>query len=218
MKKILVGGSIIAAIAIITLVIAWGTGFGATPYYETETAFGMWQEELYVVYEDGTEHSLKILDENMDKPFAVTYGGQVITEIGIKISATVSGTVFDGAEIKSTGFGVTRQIRIGIGTIKKTYTAMRTDRTIQWPIGSASTNLISTAFNVENTINQHPGTYPTGTYKVWFIPIGTIEYRGYPDGGDWKTATLPSTRTASISVTQTPTGSILVTLGSGVTT
>jgi len=217
MKKILVG-SIIAAIAIITLVIVWGTGFGTTPYYETETAFGMWQEELYVIYEDGTEHSLKILDENMDKPFTVTYGGQVITEIGIKISATVSGTGFDGAEIKSTGFGVTRQIKTASGTLKKTYNAMRTDRTIQWPIGSASTSLINTAFNVDNTINQHPGTYPSGTYRVGFIPFGTIEYRGYPDGGDWETAALPSTRTTSISVTQTITGSIVVTLGSEITT
>lgn len=217
MKKIVIG-SIIAVIAIITLVLVWGTGFGATPYYETETEFGMWQEELYVIYEDGTEHSLKILDENMDKPFAVTYGGQVITEMGIKISATVSGTGFDGAEIKSTGFGVTRQIKTASGTLKKTYNAMRTDRTIQWPIGSASTSLINTAFDVDDTINQHPGTYPTGTYKVWFIPFGTIEYRGYPDGGDWKNAALPSTRTASISVTQTITGSILVTLGSEITT
>ena len=217
MKKILVG-SIIAVIAIITLVIVWGTGFGTTPYYETETEFGMWHEELYVVFEDGSEESLKIIDENMDKPFTVSYGGKVITKMGIKISATVSGTGFDGAEIKSIGFGVTREIKTASGTLKKTYTATRTDRTIQWPIGSASTSIINTAFDLDDTINQHPGTYPSGTYSVRFIPFGTIEYRGYPDGGDWKTASLPSTRTASISVAQTITGSIVVTLGSGVTT
>jgi len=216
-KVVIVVGVVVVAITLVAVAL-WSTGFGATPYYETETEFGMWQEELYVVFEDGSEESFKIIEENLNRPFTVSYGGRIITAMGIKISATVSGTVFDGADIKSTGFGVTREIKTDSGTLKKTYTARRTDRTIQWPVGSASTSLINTAFNLDDTINQHPTTYPSGTYSVRFIPFGTIEYRGYPDGGDWKTATLPSTRTASISVAQTTTGSILVTLGSGVTT
>ena len=43
-------------------------------------------------------------------------------------------------------------------------------------------------------------------------------FQGYPDGGDWVTATLPSPRVASILVYHAPTGSIVVTLGSEITT
>lgn len=216
MKKILVG-SIIAVIAIITLVIVWGTGFGTTPYWEEEAAFGAWQEELYVIYEDGTEHSLKILDENMDKPFAVTYGGQVITEMGIKITAAISGTGYDGAELKFESFGVKREIVHYRGTVKKTYNAMRTDGTIQVALGKTQ-SIVTTSFNLDTEINQNPAKYPTDRYIIKFHSLGAVKYRGYPDGGSWVSATLPSTKTATIQVTRSTTGSIVVTLGSEITT
>lgn len=216
MKKIIIIGAAMVAVMLVAVVV-WGTGFGATPYYETETEFGMWQDELYVVFEDGSESSLKIIEENMDKPFTVSYGGKAITYMGIKITAAISGSGFTGAELKFIDFGVKREIdTTGYVVTKKTYNAMRTDGTIQVVMGKTQ-SILTTGFNLDTEINQNPTKYPAGNYRVWFKPLGTVKYRGYPDGGSWVSATLPPNRTATIQVTHTPSGSIIVTLGSGIT-
>ena len=214
MKKIVVG-LIIAVIAIITLVIVWGTGFGATPYYETETAFGMWQEELYVVFADGANKSLKLIDEGRTLPFTVKYQGQEITSIGMGITAAISGVGYTGAELKFESFGATKEIRNYAGVLKETYDAVRRDGTLQIALDE-SKYIFSTTCNLNTRINQNldPTKYPDGKYTVEFIPIGTVKYRGYPDGGDFVAATLPPVNGVVIDVTHAETCYILVTLGS----
>ena len=209
-KAVIVVGVVVVAITLVAVAL-WSTGFGVTPYDETETEFGMWQDELYVVFEDGTEESLKLI--NLNRPFMVSYGGRVITKMGVRITAVISGAGYDGAELKFESCGIRRDIRTTGGTVKKTYNSMRTDGTIQIAMGKTQT-VIFTEFDLDSTINKHSEIYPNGIYSVRFQPLGIVKYRGYPDGGSLKTATLPPVRTASITVAHLPTGTIVVTLSS----
>lgn len=206
----------IAIIAII-IVVAFAyvySGSGSKEYFETETDFGMWEEEFFVTFEDGTEKSLKIIDEQKDMPFTVRYGGTAITSMGMKIRATPSGTGYDGAELKFTSFGLEDRIRNSAWTTLTTYDSIRSDTTIQLVMDYPN-DIISSTFNLNNLINGHPEIYPDGTYYVSFTPTGTVKYRGYPDGGEWLTATLPQERTATIYVSDQPvSGTILITLSS----
>ena len=210
------------AVVIVAIIIFAGmayvfTGSGSTEYWETETDFGMWQDEFYVVFEDGSEESLKIIEENIDKPFTVSYGGRIITEMGVRITAVISGSGYSGAELKFEGFGVRRDIRTTGGVVKKTYDSIRSDGTIQISLGR-SQQILFTEFDLDSTINAHSEIYPNGIYSVRFTPLGTVRYRGYPDGGSFVTASLPPVRVASIMVAHIPTGSITVTLHSEIVT
>ena len=94
---------------------------------------------------------------------------------------------------------------------------MRSDGTIEIAMGKTQ-DILTTSFNLDTRINEHPDIYPADRYTVSFTPLGTVWYRGYPDDERFKSATLPPVKTATIYVTHTSTGSIIVTLGSGITT
>jgi len=173
----------------------------------------MWEEEFYVTFDDGTEKSLKLIDEQKNMPFTVNYQGSVITSMGMRIRATPTGTGYDGAQLKFTSFGLQDKIKTAGGQTVTSYNSIRPDETINLVMDYPN-SIISSTFNLDNIINGHPETYPNGIYYVSFTPTGTVQYRGYPDGGSWQTATLPTSRSASIYVTHTPPATITVTLSS----
>jgi len=215
MKPKIIGIGIVAILVVVTLVIAGGL-IGGTEYWETPAGFGIWQDELIIEYEDGTEESLKVIQESMDNPLTVYYGGKAINGVQIKLTAKATGTGYDGAEVKIAGFGYNSEIRQG-SSVKYTGGAGRTDTTFNIGMGATS-KMHQSGINLQATVDNDPSTFPDGTYIVTFTPKGTVQYRGYPDGGDWKTASLPPARSISINVERTPTGSILVTLYSDLIT
>ena len=214
-KIIGIGIAAIVVVAAISVVI-FGTSVFATPYWEEEASFGTWRQEIIIGFADGSTESLKIIEESIGRPFTVTYGGRAITSLGVKIIAVVSGTEYTGAELKFESFGVRREIKTLGGVVKKTYDSIRSDGTIQTTLGK-SQQILYTSFDLDNTINERPDIYPTGMYIVRFTPIGKVSYRGYPAGGDFKTATLPGSKAVFILVTHPPTGAIVATLSPDVT-
>ena len=225
MKGKIVG--IIAIIIVITLV-AIGFSYFSTgePYWETETEFGMWQDELIIEFADGTTESLKMIQEG-NKPFTIYYEGKVITSATMKVTAKVSGSGYTGAEIKTTGFGYTGKVMEGMpgpGTVLHSQPLGRTDGTMQINMDSTRT-VHHCGVSISYTIDKNPSKFPSGIYTLYYIPYGTVQYRGVSaeydtieDDPDWKTATLPPTRYLILSVQRAPTGSILVTLSSETTT
>ena len=177
---------------------------------------GMWQDEFYVIFEDGSEESLKLIGGTPEKTLAVRYNNKVIERMGIRITASISGSGYTGAELKFESFGVKRDIKSSYGVVKKTYNALRSDTTIQVPMGKTQ-DILTTEYNLETLTNSDRAKYPNGQYKVGFLPLGTVKYRGYPDGDDWVTASLPPLRFAFITVMHSNAGLITVTLGSGLT-
>ena len=75
---------------------------GESPYWETESNFGMWGEEIIIYYEDGTTDSLKILQDT--QPLKVTYGGKEITSVGYEITAKATGAGYTGCELDYSEF------------------------------------------------------------------------------------------------------------------
>ena len=56
----------------------------------------------------------------------------------------------------------------------------------------------------------------SGLYSVRFTPQGRVQYKGYPDGGNYQTIALPSPRAVTVTVVNIPPASIVVTLSSDV--
>jgi len=210
----------LAIIIVIVLVIAGITLYVSTarsdPYWETENEFGIWQDELMVEFADGTTESLKIINEGKERSFAVTYDGKDITRMFIKLTAKVSGEGYDGADLKMAGFGYTGKILKGSVT-KYTWAGSVSDSTIQISLGSTEV-ITESGLNLKTVMDDDPSEYPDGSYTISFIPKGTVQYRGYPDGGDWESASLPPSRSATVTVAREASGTITVTLGSEITT
>src|SRR4030042_2446993 len=111
-KDIKAGAVPIVAVLIILVIIIAGIvfyigpgGSSSTSYWETKNEFGTWQDEITIVYEDGTTTSLKMLQENIGNPLTVSYEGKAITKILMKLTAKVTGTGYDGAEITAKAMG-----------------------------------------------------------------------------------------------------------------
>jgi len=220
MKKIFI--IIIATVVVAMLaIISFGTDVFTTPYWETETEFGMWQDELIIEFADGSSQSFKIIEEGRDKPFTVFYGDEEITSMSLKLSAKATGEGYEGAEIKTTNFGydgtIMKQSPPPV-ELKHTWSSHRNDGTTTVSLDSTKT-LVNTGINLDAEINNNPSEYPQGIYSIRFDPKGTVQYRGYPDGGSWETATLPPYRVATVAVIPSGGGGqIVVTLYSEIRT
>jgi len=179
---------------------------GAEEYWETPTGFGIWEDEITIVYTDGTTQSFKMIQDG--NPLTVTHEGKAVSSILMRLRAKVTGSEYTGAEIKLDTVGYVAAIQGG-GQAKG-YPFSAQSVTFKVPIGSTQQlkyREISASW-IEGTL------IPDGSATVEFIPSGTVQYRGYPDGGDWQTATLPPKRSVPITISRTPTGSITVTLSS----
>ena len=201
---------IVAIIVIVMLgILAWGTNFGSSSYWETENEFGIWQDELIVEFSDGSTQSLKLINEGENKPLTVYYGGKAITKVNFKLSAKATGEGYDGAEIDTTGFGYDGKIYKG-STEKDSWAYKITDMIYRCSLGSTK-ELLNSNYYMSN-LDNNPSKFPDGDYTIKFIPKGTVKYRGYPSGGDWTSATLPPTRTLDITIQRGGGGQIVVTL------
>lgn len=181
---------------------------GSKSYWETETVFGMWQDEITIVYEDGSTASFKMLQESI--PLTVTHEGKAVEEIIMRLRAKVTGTGYDGAKILVTETAYAASIVDSGGTTSAIAPYSTHTGTFNVPIGSTET---ITSKRILSSWIESTST-PDGSATIEFMPVGTVQYRGYPDGGDWKTVPLPPMRTVPIIISRTPTGSILVTLSS----
>lgn len=216
-KIIGMGVAVIVVVSVVAALFFWTNVF-ADPYWETETSFGAWQETIIIEFADGTSESLKIIQEGRNKPFTVTYEGKEIKRIGLELSASVSGVGYDGATLKyDQSFGVKRSILTSSDTTLYSGTSTRPDGSTQnIPIDTTAPILTTWV-----TVSKSDGTgllddEPSGTYYADFEPQGQVQYKGYPDGGDYQTVELPKSRSVSIKVVNIPPASIVVTLSSDV--
>jgi len=210
-------GVVIAGIIIIVAVavaIFW-TDIFEDPYWETETEFGIWQDELVLTFADGSTESFKIIEEG-SKPFTIYYEEKEIVSASMYLHAKATGEGYSCAKIKGTNFGYKGYIKKGT-TTKHSWTDISTEEYIA-KIGTTQ-YLKGSSIYLHQEINLQPSKYPSGTYTVSFIPTGTVQYYGWPaDGPDWKSASLPPSRSITITVDNTPSAQIVVTLSSKVET
>lgn len=209
----------VAAVVVAAVVLVFVYGIGASPYWETDSEFGAWQDELIIEFADGTTESLKLIQTGEGKPFTVTYFGSEITGVKIRLSASVAGEGYASADLRTTGFGYDGSIRpMGDVTAIHQWSSVSTEN---YNIAVGDTLILSeTGIDLDVEINDQPWKYPTDTYVVSFGPKGTVEFRGSPDG-DWQTASLPPDRFIAINVDSepgAPPGQIMVTLSSEITT
>lgn len=207
---------IVVAVIIIAGLVFVLSGGTSTSYWETENEFGMWQDELIIEFEDGTTKSMKIIGEEEEVSFTVLYGGKAITSAKLKLTAEATGSGYDGAELKTAQMGYLAHIKKG-STILQTISGSISDRTKSIPMDSTLT-LFELGVDLKDVVDDNPSKYPDGIYTVQFDARGTAEYRGYPDGGDWISASLPPSRSISIIVERASSGSISLTLYSSVVT
>lgn len=204
MKKIIIG--IIAIIVIVTLVLCGIGTIGSNPYWETETGFGMWQDEIEIGYTDGTTQSLKLLQEGSQdyNPFTVYYQGQAINYVKYKVAAAVTGEGYDGAKIDTNDFWIAMYIDGDYKGGEQT-SGIRTV-----PMGS-SIEIMRMVCNAGSYLEP----LPDGTHTVKFCSRGSMTFWGYPSGEDPETATLPPDRQLSVTVSH-EIGQIVVTLSSDI--
>ena len=205
---VIAGIIIVAAIA----TIAFWTDIFEDPYWETETDFGIWGEEIIITYEDGSEKSLKIINDMLFT--TVDYGGKSISGVTYRLSAKATGVGYSSAGIDLSGYSIKVEFRKG--TTVKTYRYFSGSPTEQTISIDGTFHKIGGTHSISikhSSLFGNADLFPTGSYILDFIPKGTVKYRGKP-GGSWKTASLPAGKTMSVDVTQDPTAQIVVTLSS----
>jgi len=217
MKSKIIGVGIVAIVVVAAIAVVF-YGTEGSPYWETETEFGIWEETILIEFADGSTKSLKLIQEGQDRPFSVRYDNKIIKRIGLEIKASATGTGYTGATLKyENNFGVKRSVSGMSYNVLYTGISTRPDGSTQNIPLDTTAPILTTWLNIESLTNSNPHTYPTASYRVKFEPQGQVQYKGYPDGGSYVTVGLPSTRSAIVSVVQTPTANIIVTLGSDIT-
>lgn len=223
----------IAAIVVIIAIVVAGIGVyvyysdDIKEYWETETAFGMWQDEITIVYADGTTESFKLIQDGLGSPFTVYHEGAEIVEAIYTLSAEVTGENFEGAELLfEDDFKITGQIAPwqNIDNNRITNENSKPDgSTTQISLGTTE-EIFSHGLDLTTIVDENSALFPDGFYWAKFALSGTCKYRGYPDGGAYVDAVLPIARLLIISVTRGTdgnggvTGTIVVTLTSGTST
>jgi len=202
-----IAGIIIAAIAM----VVFGTET-TSPYWETKTSFGMWQDTVLIEFADGTTESLKIIQEGQDSPqLSVEYNNRDIERIGLEISASVTGVGYTGATLKyDENFGARRTIVNPSGGEVYSGLSLIPDGTTQnIPLGTTAPILTTWI-----TVSNEKGTglldnELSGMYTAIFTPQGRAQYKGYPDGDSYQTVALMPQRSVFLVVTNTPANTIV---------
>jgi len=211
MSVIIAGIIIVAAIA----VIAFGTTAFDSPYWETETQFGSWHDEIIITFDDGTTESFKIITDGLSKPFTVYYGTKKVTNVDAVLYAEVKETGgdsgYDGAEVTVTDFAYNIYLKKS-GVTKWSDEPNGVDRSYTIAMGDTKSFV---GFNVYASTFDNKNTYPAGTYTLHFNPVGTAAYKPYP-GGTWTDVQLPPDRSITITISYPATGQIVVTLSTDI--
>ena len=208
-----------AVILIVLIVIAAGIGYywytgSQTPYWETKNEFGSWQDEIYIEFEDGSETTLKIVQNQMLPFTTVYYGSSPIQNVGYKVTASVSGSGYTSALIDLDNFGYNSYIRKTSSSTRLYEGSASSSQNYDVSVG-ASQQIFKQGFNIKATVDN-PSVFPTGTYRVHFEPKGTCKYKGSPaqSGDSWQSVSLPPARTLDVVIDNGFQGSILVTISS----
>jgi len=202
----------IAILIILILVIAGAfivmnpeIASGSTEYWETENEFGMWQETIIIKFKDGSTESLKIIEENWGT-MAVYINDKEVSNVEYDVDAKVTGKGYDGAEIYINDFEVKLEV--------KKYTSIEWDDIAYGTSSPIKVELDKTEsiFNAEIPIESISEELTNGIYILKWTPSGIIEYTGYPDGENLKSASLPKSKSVPVLVKKGSTGEIEVTL------
>jgi len=215
MKQLIVIG-IVAVIVIAAGVLVYSTGVMDSEYWETENNFGIWQEEIILEYEDGTEQSLKLLQDADEKLFStVSYNGNPIDKVHYKIYATAEGSGYRSVEIDD--LKVKKRYYQGasqFGYTTKSFGGYAFDVGSNELIGTVTANA-KTDLSAKSS----------GTYYLSFQALGnggtTVNYRGIASDGstsDWQSTSVPASKSLALQVSSGGGGQIVVTFSSGIGT
>jgi len=214
MKAKIIGVGIVAIIIVAALAVFfyWED---ESPYYETETQFGGWGEEIIITYTDGTTDSLKLLEASA--PLGeLTYGGKGVNTICYRFKAKATGVGYTKANIKFTNLAVSMKV-------KKSGT----------PYWSGADSLGTSTHGIAVDDQWHSfteqacenwwdifkaGSFPSGTYTITFTPAGGAKYWGTPGQteSDATSVNLPAGKTITVVCNQDD--KLTVVLGSGIET
>ena len=205
---------IVAVVVIVSAIFTSSGGKWPTPWDPSDDSEidGVWTEEIIIEYEDGTNQSLKILQENDDHFFkfaVVTYNDEPISNVYYNIYATATGSGYTDCEIKSFDVSVIHKKNgLPIPGDYSTWT-----RTIPWGT-SGHSDVVTTADGVSIPINaetlilrfginidDYLVEHGNGDYTTSFVieDVTTIGYRGLP-GGDWQYTSVPKYRVLNLKV------------------
>jgi len=196
-------------------VVVFGTNVFTDPWWETETVFGVWQDELVIEYADGTTDTLRLIQEKIGKPLEYYHSGKEVTSCYLLLKAEITETGdsgYDSADLICNNFGYQRTAWTATGTKVYTGPDAYTGKEYRVPIGNTQT--IISKENSGCTFATMLANQPDGAYLINWDVKGSVEYRGYPGGGDWETATNPPDRALAVVKDTTSTGQIVVTLTS----
>lgn len=172
MKRLPIILAIIAIIVVGTLVFFWITAVAEE-----------FKTEIEVVYTDGSTHSFKIL--------GVTFGGEEVDHINLKVSTKINDTGFDTCSVDLTQFYVLASLEDSDGLVVW-YTNV---------YGDISTVSVDQKWHYiyETTVTSSDFDLELGDYNLSFIPMGTIYMQGLPDGTQYE-GKLPLSRWAIFTV------------------
>lgn len=191
MKRIII---IAVGIVIIMLVAVALLMFSTSAYWEEETGFGAWGQDIILEYVDGETQSLKILADN---PLSSVYlGGREVKGMYYHLSAKAEGTGYSNVELDLSNYNIKYRFRTG-NSIIDDYTLDPSSSTVTVPVNGQWKEIIKH----RSTPNQFAPGYTTvdpGTYTIDVAPTGRIRYN--PDGEGWQDAPIPSTITINVEI------------------
>ena len=214
MNKVMFVVIAIVAIAVLAIGITLVSG---TEYWETPADFGNWQEEITIGFTDGTEKSLKIMQDNEGSwvPLRVTYNNEEISWIAYSISAEVTDFGgYDSVKLDPGGIGLRCKII-------KSGVSIWSDPVAGGGIITITPNTIKNVllYKLYSTTIENEATRD-GTYGIGYTPSGNCQYWGYPDGTK-SYVSLPGGKTVHVEVTSgsgNGGGQIVITLSGNVGT
>ena len=203
----------ILVVFLLVMLAIFSWSFFNKSYWETESVFGTWQDEVMVEYADGTTKSLKLIESPLQLNYYIG-SGEEVTRAWIELSAKVTGSGYDGATIDCQSFGYQRKVwKEPNHVLVHTGPIVTTGK--DYTISVGNTKKIydgSTSFNYFDTLI---GDEPDGSYIVTWTVNGAVRYKPYPGyTGDWITCTNPPDRTLALVKYTAPSGQIVVTLSS----
>jgi len=149
---------------------------------------GMWSEEIFLVYADGSTDSLKAVIDN-PWPLSVFYEQNPIVEIRYQIYASAIGQDFTVCNLDLSSFTIDTTVG-GVGYHDTNNIGWDwPDQTCYLPLDGEEVFIGRTAVDIDSVLSEAT----SGGYRVTFEITGSIRYRGENGyNGDWQNADLPS--------------------------